>query len=181
MSVKKQLLAILAAGLLVGPMAAQAIVISSPSQTGIENPLTFTFSGLQPSAGTVTVSVFAEGDLAFDPNEFLNVSMGPSGGSLTNFGNHFGSLAGLTTYDCGIFACARGTVDFLLTDALFNSWGSSLRVLLTPGSGVNNFAPNSAQVTLSYTPATRVAEPGTLALIGLGLIALGLARRRRAN
>ena len=160
--------------------SANAVVIDAPSQSGIESPLTFTFNGLAPSSSNVTFSVFAEGDLGFDLNEFLNVSIGTSGGTLTDFGNFFDSTSGFTTYTCSGFACISGTVDIILSSVLFNSFGSSVDVLLTPGSGVNNFTPNSAQVSLSYDEITSVPEPASLVLLGLGLAGITFSRKKKS-
>lgn len=56
----------------------------------------------------------------------------------------------------------------------------SLSIFIDIAGGVGlNLATAFVDVTLEYEAVNAVSEPGTLGLLGIGLIALGLMRRRR--
>jgi hypothetical protein len=48
----------------------------------------------------------------------------------------------------------------------WNNWGNSIRT-------------SNSSVSITSSTVTSVAEPGTLALLGIGLLGLGLARRKK--
>lgn len=75
-----------------------------------------------------------------------------------------------------------GVADFqsaLLASFWNTSFLTSLDISALDGSNQGAFSFDNISVLAVDTPATEVAEPGMLALFGIGLLGLGYARRKR--
>jgi hypothetical protein len=133
------------------------------------------FTGMQAPSLSSNFT-FSDADLGNVPSGFSNVVLdfgfltGPSGSFGTGSVND-GLLPGESASFTVTGAAFAGFTEAQIASAIFLRF---LNVPLQAGSG-------GADVAVYGLTPTPVPEPGTLALLGVGLAGLGLSRRRKAN
>ena len=171
---------------LLSPMAAHAVPIEYQIDFGPAGPLTGGTGGFTWDDDTQLVS-----NLTWD------FGSGLTGGANPNWAEDFGSGLGtlsqfffeiMTRIDVSPISCtAVGTgcvQGFSSFEGLYGWPGSQMSFLLDSNNDQTYFISDPDYGSIQGTFSTRlvsVAEPGTLALLGLGLFGIGVARRRRQS
>jgi PEP-CTERM motif-containing protein len=196
MNMKKKLLVIAAMGLLAGPLAANALPMdfgcisgSSADCAAATSSLSWDWNGLDFTIANSGGGYVSE--VYFDLGAGMTASfLGGTGGNVLFYvGANPSSLPGGSSvgfvsdssFDSDPSGLVHNGIDAGET-ATFRILGATLDSFedaLAAGVHVRSLVDGSASLVTIGTPTTTVAEPGTLALFGLGMLGIGVLRRRR--